>query len=290
MMALSDEDFERRREHVLELIYIMEGMAYYAKHFATGEKYRHNFDIQHAADKNIANCAWLTWVIVAPEPTTGASTTSASSNRHIISGTIAKDTLLFTLEAIAQSSDAFPPLKGAAGGLLFLVTCADLASGNKKQIRDMYKRVDGLADSLKRGMMDGGLISDTHQEAISALAKYVRLEPRRIPFNRINGRRDIAALNKDLEDIVAERKSRFKRYFSARRHREELQDVVWQLDNARANYPTAVATLNATTNARVLAHVQALTLVLGVDPMSVPGTRRTNPITFPSGTSHVEEV
>ena len=48
--------------------------------------------------------------------------------------------------------------------------------------------------------------------------------------------RDIAALSEGVQDIVAERKSRFKRFFSAKRHRNELQDVMNQLDMARTNY------------------------------------------------------
>ena len=47
---------------------------------------------------------------------------------------------------------------------------------------------------------------------------------------------DIAALNQDLNTIVTERKSRFKRFFSAKRHRSELPDIVTQLDTARMNY------------------------------------------------------
>ena len=48
--------------------------------------------------------------------------------------------------------------------------------------------------------------------------------------------RDIGTLTKDIEAIVNERKSRFMRYFSAKRHREELQDVVMQLETAKANF------------------------------------------------------
>ncbi|KZV59194.1 hypothetical protein PENSPDRAFT_695350, partial [Peniophora sp. CONT] len=216
--------------------------------------------------------ARLTLLIVTPDPTSGPRNTSASSNRHAISGIIARDTLLFVLEGIVQSSDAFPPLKSAASGLLFFATSAEIASSNKKQVRDIYKRIDGLASSLKRGATRDGMISPAHQDAIETLAE------------------DIAALNKELEHIVAERQSRFKRFFGARRHRAELQDVVWQLDNARTNYTTAVATLNATTNAQVLAHVQALTLFVGVQPVPLLGTRRADAVTFPSRTNRFEEV
>ena len=58
--------------------------------------------------------------------------------------------------------------------------------------------------------------------------------------HRLTSRRDIQSLNKDLEVIIEERKSRFKRFFSAKRHRAELQDVVTQLETARANYTASV--------------------------------------------------
>ena len=48
--------------------------------------------------------------------------------------------------------------------------------------------------------------------------------------------RDIAELNKEIEDIVAERKSRLKRYVSAKQHRAKLEGVAKKLDEARGNY------------------------------------------------------
>ena len=40
----------------------------------------------------------------------------------VSAGSITKDVLLLGLDALAQSADAFPPLKSAVGGLLFLTT------------------------------------------------------------------------------------------------------------------------------------------------------------------------
>ncbi|VDB88452.1 unnamed protein product [Peniophora sp. CBMAI 1063] len=216
--------------------------------------------------------ARLVVILVSPDPFTGVTSTSTGGDWTALFGTVAKDALLFTLEGIVQSSDAFPPLKSAASGLLFFATSADMASSNKKHIRDIHKRVNSLAASLKRGAAEGSMLAPAHQDAISALAA------------------DISALKDDLESIVNERKSRFRRYFSAKRHREELQDIVWQLDNARSNYTTAVATLNATTNAQVLAHVRALTVVMGVNPIHLPGTRPVDAVSFPFGSSRIEEV
>ena len=47
---------------------------------------------------------------------------------------------------------------------------------------------------------------------------------------------NIEFLKGDLQDIVTERESRFKRFFSAKRHRDELQAVIAQLETARMNY------------------------------------------------------
>ncbi|VDB88454.1 unnamed protein product [Peniophora sp. CBMAI 1063] len=216
--------------------------------------------------------ARLVLILVTPDPPPGATSTSTDGDWAALYGTIAKDAILFTLEGIVQSSDAFPPLKSAASGLLFFATSADMASSNKKHIRDINKRVNGLAASLKRGAAEGSMLAPAHQEAISALAA------------------DIFALKEDLESIVRERKSRFRRFFSAKRHREDLQDIVWQLDNARSNYTTAVATLNATTNAQVLAYVRPMALVMGISPVYAPGTRPVDAASIPFGSSRIEEV
>ena len=62
-----------------------------------------------------------------PDPIPGAASTLADSGKHGSFNTIARDTLLFALEAIVQSSDAFPPLKSAASGLFFFATYADVS-------------------------------------------------------------------------------------------------------------------------------------------------------------------
>ena len=46
-----------------------------------------------------------------------------------------------------------------------------MASSNKKQIRDLNKRVEGLAASLKRGTKAGAPLTLEHQEVIRALAE-----------------------------------------------------------------------------------------------------------------------
>ena len=52
--------------------------------------------------------------------------THPQTRRPKLSKKLAKDTLLLSLEALAQSADAFPPLKSVVGGLLFIVTQIDV--------------------------------------------------------------------------------------------------------------------------------------------------------------------
>ena len=70
----------------------------------------------------------LVLVLTTPDPTTGARSTSTSAHGQAYYKEVAKDTLICALDALAQSSDAFPPLKSAAGGLMFFVTSADVST------------------------------------------------------------------------------------------------------------------------------------------------------------------
>ena len=72
--------------------------------------------------------ARLVLVLITPDPTTGARGTSASAHGQAYYKELAKDTLICALDALAQSSDAFPPLKSAAGGLMFFATLADVST------------------------------------------------------------------------------------------------------------------------------------------------------------------
>ena len=72
--------------------------------------------------------ARLIFILITPDPPTGASSTSTGSTYNALCGTITKDALLLLLEGIVQSSDAFPPLKSAASGLLFFASSADVST------------------------------------------------------------------------------------------------------------------------------------------------------------------
>ena len=76
------------------------------------------------------------------------------------------------------------------------------------------------------------MLSPEHQTAIVALARYVSQQRSSHRTTVLTSTSDIKALEEDLVDILQERRSRFKRFFSAKRHRSELHDVVNQLENA----------------------------------------------------------
>ena len=110
------------------------------------------------------------------------------------------------------------------------------ASNNKKQIRDMYRAMDDLATSIRCGAHDDDMLSPKHQEAIKVLSRYVHGHAGACYVSTLTPSSNIKRIEEDLESILQERKSRFKRFFSAKRHRSELQDIVKQLERADTNY------------------------------------------------------
>ena len=70
----------------------------------------------------------LVLILITPDPTTGVRSTSSNANQHTYFKELAKDTLICALDALAQSSDAFSPLKSVAGGLMFFATPADVGA------------------------------------------------------------------------------------------------------------------------------------------------------------------
>lgn len=64
---------------------------------------------------------------VHPSYTSSTGDGLARSGRRRSSCAITKDTLLFGLEALSESADAFGPLKSVVGGLLFFAKQADVS-------------------------------------------------------------------------------------------------------------------------------------------------------------------
>ena len=72
--------------------------------------------------------ARLILILITPDPITGARSTSASANGHTYFKELAKDALLYALDALAQSSDACSPLKSLTGGLMFFANWSDVST------------------------------------------------------------------------------------------------------------------------------------------------------------------
>ena len=80
------------------------------------------------------------------------------------------------------------------------------------------------------------MLSPEHQKAIITLARCVRQRCSSSHATVLTPSSDVKIIEEDLGDILQERKNRFKRFFSAKRHRNELQDIVNQLEMAKSNY------------------------------------------------------
>ena len=101
---------------------------------------------------------------------------------------------------------------------------------------DLYRAIDDLATSLRCGAHDEDMLSPKHQEAIKVLSRYVHGYGGACHPSALMPYSNMKRIEEDLESILQERKSRFKRFFSAKRHRSELQDIVKQLERADASY------------------------------------------------------
>ncbi|KZV70141.1 hypothetical protein PENSPDRAFT_651787, partial [Peniophora sp. CONT] len=182
----------------------------------------------------------------APAFTTGVLLASASSpgnavarrGKGRISRSVTKDTLLFGLEALSESADAFGPLKSVVGGLLFFAKQADLVSGNKEQISDVYVQIDAMVASLARAIPDVTELSPVAKEAIRTLAE------------------DIHAVCTDMEGVSRQRWS--MRFIRARQHSDRLDSLVKRLNKADACFMRTIATSTEMKSTQILACVQPL--------------------------------
>ena len=130
-------------------------------------------------------------IFITSDPVPGARSISASAHRHTYIKELAKDSLICALDALAQSSDAFPPLKSIAGGLMFCVNWADvsiicralhssfaltnhvkLVSSNKEGIRDACDRINNLAKYFKLALQGSAPLVPAHYNTVDALAEY----------------------------------------------------------------------------------------------------------------------
>ncbi|KAI0026943.1 hypothetical protein K488DRAFT_91622 [Vararia minispora EC-137] len=81
---------------------------------------------------------------------------------------VAKDAVLFGLEALKESADAFPPLKAAVGGLVFFVRLSSQMSSNRAEMCGVYERIEEIEDSPIRALPDITSLLPAQVSAIEA--------------------------------------------------------------------------------------------------------------------------
>lgn len=109
-------------------------------------------------------------------------------------------------------------------------------SSNKEDIRAICERISSLVKYFKFAVTDGDPLTSAHSNTINALSEYVLVHFSYAHPLSIIPFRDITKLNEAIEEVVAERKSRLRRYVSAKQHRKKLEGVARKLDEARGNY------------------------------------------------------
>ncbi|KZV70158.1 hypothetical protein PENSPDRAFT_685794 [Peniophora sp. CONT] len=173
---------------------------------------------------------------IAPSPNTTVVTGGKARRRK--ARAITKDALFFSLEALAQSADAFPPLKSAVCGLLFFASQVELVSGNKAQISDIYAQIDAFAESLVRAIPDATALSPALEAAIEALAN------------------DVKAVCSDIKAI--ERPRWYIQFLRAKQNSAELQGLARRLHLANESFTRTVLTSAETKTTQILGSVQLL--------------------------------
>ncbi|VDB96256.1 unnamed protein product [Peniophora sp. CBMAI 1063] len=168
--------------------------------------------------------------LLATIPTGTVSTRSLLKTKKLAEDI--KEALLFGLEGLSQSADAFPPLKSAVGGLLFIVNQIELVSNNKNQIREIYAQIDGYAASLELAVPDVTALSPAGKNAICAFAAIIQ------------------AVRRDLDSLVQEKCS--WRFLRAKRHSARLQAILRQLDQADASFTRTMLASTDVQNTRIL--------------------------------------
>ncbi|KAI0319549.1 hypothetical protein OF83DRAFT_1082190 [Amylostereum chailletii] len=132
---------------------------------------------------------------------------------------LTSDTLLCGLEALKESSDAFPPLKSAVCGIMFIVNHAKKSKANKAAVEGIYRRIDEIQDSLVRAVPDVGDLSPAQQRAIEAFDGAVQL------------------VCKEMESMF--KQGRLSRFVRAGKHNDKLGEFARRLGDADATFTSS---------------------------------------------------
>ncbi|VDC01468.1 unnamed protein product [Peniophora sp. CBMAI 1063] len=150
---------------------------------------------------------------------------------------VAQDATRLGLEGIAQSADAFPPLKSAIGGLLFLWAQAELVSSNKERADGLRVLLGRFLEVLRRTGQSTS-ISPGHKAALEVLAK------------------DVDSVSSKMEKLVGKR--RLSRILYAKRASADLAQLVKQLKEAHNSFTMAMLSNLGNTTSDTLDAIQLL--------------------------------
>ncbi|KAJ7055363.1 hypothetical protein C8F01DRAFT_1234776 [Mycena amicta] len=144
------------------------------------------------------------------------------------SGTL-PDILWTSLTALKESSDAFPPLKSAVGGVVALCNIAERAKHSKSDARDIAFRTKEVLDLVAEAVPDPTVISPPMLKSIQRFTVLLEEIRRRLePIVRASSVSRIVRLNRNertLAGIKAQLDDAYRDFVAASALRVEVQQT-----------------------------------------------------------------
>ncbi|KAH8110563.1 hypothetical protein DFH11DRAFT_1746451 [Phellopilus nigrolimitatus] len=160
-----------------------------------------------------------TLVAVTNTSTPPVAVNERSEEKKSKAKTIVRETAEFLyvgIGALADSADAFPPLKSAVGGLKHIVDLLLRLKADKKDTVRLLERIDEMCELLEKAIPDVTNMSASFQTAVIEL-----------DF-------ELSAIARDTERGA--KKTFLKRLIYLRRHEGELSGLREMLEDARNNF------------------------------------------------------
>ncbi|KAK7026297.1 hypothetical protein R3P38DRAFT_1037498 [Favolaschia claudopus] len=132
------------------------------------------------------------------------------------------DAALLSIHVLAESADAFPPLKSVVGGVRAICDIAQRAKYCKDDATDIAMRTAGILDMIADAVPDGSDISQPMSESIQRFTVL------------------LAAIRSDVETITLTGPT--SRVFHVMRHERKIRQIQARLDSAYRDF-LAAATL-----------------------------------------------
>ncbi|KZV68060.1 hypothetical protein PENSPDRAFT_754382 [Peniophora sp. CONT] len=134
---------------------------------------------------------------------------------------VAREALMLGLETLRDSAPALPPLQGAAGGILKLISCYESMTRNKVDRQGLYDRVDAIRGNLesarRRVSSHTEPPSEKYRAAVLILEKFETC---------------IQNILRDTDALVTSSRGRVRRFVMARDHKSQISDLLSRLSEA----------------------------------------------------------